>query len=128
MWWSVLLVTETRRSRENHQTAASHWQTLSHDVLLLHWAGVEPITSVVIGTDCIGSCKSNYHMITATTVPLIINITQMAIGMKCLLTSIKRLSDLSTTEYISYRGIYCHLLFVPEKFFKLLWMRLWTLI
>jgi hypothetical protein len=22
----------------------------------------------VIGTDCIGSCKSNYHMITATTV------------------------------------------------------------
>jgi len=29
-------------------------------------AGVEP-TSVVIGTDCIGSCKSNYHTITATT-------------------------------------------------------------
>ena len=24
-------------------------------------------TSVVIGTDCIGSCKSNYHSITATT-------------------------------------------------------------
>ena len=44
------------------------------------WAGVEPTTSVVIGTDCIGSCKSNYHMITATTAPLIINITQMALG------------------------------------------------
>jgi hypothetical protein len=29
-------------------------------------AGVEPTTSVVIGTNCIGSCKSNYHMITAT--------------------------------------------------------------
>ena len=27
-------------------------------------------TSVVIGTDGIGSCKSNYHMITATTAPL----------------------------------------------------------
>ena len=26
-------------------------------------------TSVVIGTDCIGSCKSNYHTITAMTVP-----------------------------------------------------------
>jgi hypothetical protein len=26
-------------------------------------------TSVVIGTDCIGSCRSNYHTITATTVP-----------------------------------------------------------
>ena len=24
---------------------------------------------VVIGTDCTGSCKSNYHMITTTTVP-----------------------------------------------------------
>ena len=29
------------------------------------WAGVEP-TSVVIGTDCTGNCKSNYHTITAT--------------------------------------------------------------
>ena len=26
-------------------------------------------TSVVIGTNCIGSCKSNYHTITATTAP-----------------------------------------------------------
>jgi hypothetical protein len=25
------------------------------------------LTSVVIGTNCIGSCKSNYHTITATT-------------------------------------------------------------
>ena len=33
------------------------------------WAGGELITSVVTGTDCIGSCKSNYHTITATTVP-----------------------------------------------------------
>jgi hypothetical protein len=34
------------------------------------WVGFEPMTSMVIGTDCIGSCKSNYHTITATTVPL----------------------------------------------------------
>ena len=33
------------------------------------WAGVEPTTSVVIGTDCIGNCKSNYHTITAKTSP-----------------------------------------------------------
>jgi hypothetical protein len=26
------------------------------------WSGFELTTSVVIGTDCIGSCKSNYHM------------------------------------------------------------------
>ena len=31
----------------------------------------ELITSVMIGTDCRGSCKSNCHTITATTVPYI---------------------------------------------------------
>ena len=33
------------------------------------WSRFEPTTSVVIGTDCIGCCKSNYHTITATTAP-----------------------------------------------------------
>ena len=32
------------------------------------WSKFE-LTSVVIGTDCIGSCKSNYHTITAMTTP-----------------------------------------------------------
>jgi hypothetical protein len=36
----------------------------------LPWAGFE-LTSVVIATNCIGSCKSNCHTITATTAPLI---------------------------------------------------------
>ena len=31
--------------------------------------GFELTISVVKGTDCIGSCKANYHMITATTAP-----------------------------------------------------------
>jgi hypothetical protein len=31
------------------------------------WSRFELTTSVVIGTDCIGSCKSNCHTITATT-------------------------------------------------------------
>ena len=35
----------------------------------LPWAGVEPTTSVVIATDCIASCRSNYHRITAMTAP-----------------------------------------------------------
>ena len=34
----------------------------------LSWEGFEFTTLVVIGTDCIGSCKSNYHTITATNV------------------------------------------------------------
>ena len=29
-WWSVLLVEETG---ENHRSVASHWQTLSHNVV-----------------------------------------------------------------------------------------------
>jgi hypothetical protein len=32
------------------------------------WSRIE-LTSVVIGTDCIGSCKSNYHTTTTTTAP-----------------------------------------------------------
>jgi hypothetical protein len=34
------------------------------------WAGVEPTASVVICTDCIGSCNSNNHTITAMTAPV----------------------------------------------------------
>jgi hypothetical protein len=46
--------------------------TLSHNVV--HLAQIEIRThnirtSVVIGTDCIGSCKSSYHTITATMAP-----------------------------------------------------------
>ena len=36
---------------------------------ILPWSRFELTTSVVIGTDCIGSCKSNYHTITTTTAP-----------------------------------------------------------
>ena len=34
------------------------------------WSRFELTTLVVIGTDCIDSCKSNYHMITAMTTPM----------------------------------------------------------
>jgi len=35
----------------------------------LAWAGFQLITSVVIGTDCTGSWKANYHTITTTKAP-----------------------------------------------------------
>ena len=38
------------------------------------WSRFELTTSVVISTDCIGSCKSNYHTITATTAPELCNV------------------------------------------------------
>ena len=44
---------------------------LYHTVLYTStWSRFELTTSVVICTDCIGSCKSNYHTNTTTTVPL----------------------------------------------------------
>jgi hypothetical protein len=38
----------------------------------LAMSGFELTTLVVIGTDCTGSCKLNYHSITTTTAPAII--------------------------------------------------------
>jgi hypothetical protein len=74
-WRSVsLFVEETRVHWENHRPAVSRWQTVSHIMLYrvhLVWAGFKLTTLVVIGTDCIGSCKSNYHTITTTTASLI---------------------------------------------------------
>ena len=68
---SVLLVEETGVPGENHRTAAIHWQ-IYHILLYrvdLDWPGFELTTLMVIDTDCIDSCKSNYHMITTTMVP-----------------------------------------------------------
>ena len=49
-----------------------------HHIMLyrvqLAWVGFKLTKLVVIGTDCIGSCKSNYHTITTTTVPIRIRI------------------------------------------------------
>jgi hypothetical protein len=45
----------------------SHWQILSNKCCNEYtstWAGFEHTTLVVMDTDCIGSCKSNYHTIT----------------------------------------------------------------
>ena len=42
---------------------------LYHIMLYQVWAGFELTTFVMIGTDCIGSYKSNYHTIMTTTVP-----------------------------------------------------------
>ena len=64
---------ETGVSGENDWSATSHREILSRNVASSttpeQWAGFELTTLGVIGTDCIGSCKSNYHKITTTTVP-----------------------------------------------------------
>jgi hypothetical protein len=54
---SVLLVEETGVPRENHRPVASHWQTLSHNVI----SSTPHQLLVMIGTYCTVSCKSKYH-------------------------------------------------------------------
>jgi hypothetical protein len=73
-WRSVLLMEETGCPWENHRPIASHWQTWSHNAvhLALAWSRFKLTTSVVIGTDCIGICKSNYHTTMATMAPQIV--------------------------------------------------------
>ena len=67
-WRSILLVEEIRVPGENHRPAASYWQTLSHNVLSTsRLSGIRIL--LVIGTDCIGINKSNYHTLTTTTAP-----------------------------------------------------------
>ena len=69
IWWrSVLLVEE---NGENHRTVAIKvTDKLLHIILYgVHLAmnGFELTTLMLIGTDCTGSCKSNYYTITTIT-------------------------------------------------------------
>jgi hypothetical protein len=54
----------------------------------LTWAEFELTTLVVIGTNCIVSYKSNYHLITTPTAPVVYGIYVWKIyanGMKCVI-------------------------------------------
>jgi hypothetical protein len=50
------------------QVTLKHYHKMLYQVHLA-WVGFKLTTLMVIGTDCIGSCKSNYHTITATATP-----------------------------------------------------------
>ena len=66
-WRSVLLVEETE---DPQKTTNLSQVTDKLDHIMLYtssWSRFDLTTSMVIGTDCIGSCRSNYHTITATT-------------------------------------------------------------
>ena len=61
------------------------YDKLYHKMLYtLPWSRFEITTSVVIGSDCIGSCKSNYHTFMAMTAPLIYNYLVSCASKNCL--------------------------------------------
>ena len=101
-WRSVLLVEETREPVENHCPVTDK---LYHIMLYtLPWSRFKLTTSVVIGTDCIGSCKSNYHMITATTAPvLFVPLAHPSLVRHIFFSSLQFLTLLLVTSWILQR-------------------------
>ena len=67
-WLSVLFVEETGGPGENHRVVTDK---LYHIMVYTSPWSIFELSSVVIGTNCISCCKSNYHTITATTAPFI---------------------------------------------------------
>jgi len=57
----------TRRKLPTYRKSLTNFITQCCIGYTSQWAGVELTTLVVIGTDCTGSCKSNYHTTTTTT-------------------------------------------------------------
>ena len=67
-WWSVLLIEEIGAPGENHQSTCrkslTNFITYRGIEYNSPWTGFEFTILVVIGIDCTGSYKSNYHTIT----------------------------------------------------------------
>ena len=97
-----LLMEETGVPGENH------WPVTSDKCCIGYtspWAGFELKPLVVIGTDCTGSCKSNYHTITTPTASSLIDIQTsidntllMLVIIKMDIAELNRVSILKMTD------------------------------
>ena len=63
-WWR-----KPEKTTDLSQVADKLYHIMWVHLAMKAWTGLEFTTSVVIGTDCIGSCKSNYHPFMTTTAP-----------------------------------------------------------
>ena len=71
-WTSVILVEETVDPGKIIDLSQVTEKCYHIILCISPWSRFELTTSVVIAIDCIGSCKSNYHMTTATTAPCVL--------------------------------------------------------
>jgi hypothetical protein len=80
-WW--------RKPEYPEKTTPTCRKSLTNYHIMLYpspWSRFELTTSVVTDTDCIGSCKSNYHTITATTDQTRHKTVDRSIGLWCHVT------------------------------------------
>jgi hypothetical protein len=106
---SVLLVEETRENQVIDK--------LYH--IMLHtspWMRIELAISMVIGTDCIGSCKSNYHTIAAVTAPILHGDVFFNIKRKIYK---KDFAELTFVNVVFYRMVMIYMEFVIFSLFAM---------
>jgi hypothetical protein len=73
-WWSIVLVEEIGGSGENHRPAASHWQTLSHNVVHLTLSRIQAHISGDLHRLHTSINKIDHHNITEILLKVALNI------------------------------------------------------